>query len=99
MHGKVALVTDGGSGIGAGIARVLAASGGRVAVADLNQDAAAAVAADLSGLGVRLDVTDRASTDAAVSRVEAELGAYLASDVAANITGEALNVSGGQQMH
>jgi meso-butanediol dehydrogenase / (S,S)-butanediol dehydrogenase / diacetyl reductase len=74
MHGKVALVTGGGSGIGAGIARVLAASGGRVAVADLNEDAAAAVAADLSGLGVRLDVTDRASTDAAVSRVEAELG-------------------------
>jgi meso-butanediol dehydrogenase / (S,S)-butanediol dehydrogenase / diacetyl reductase len=74
MHGKVALVTGGGSGIGAGIARVLAASGGRVAVADLNEDAAAAVAADLSGLGVRLDVTDRTSTDAAVSRVEAELG-------------------------
>ena len=74
MHGKVALVTGGGSGIGAGIARVLAATGGRVAVADLDEDAASAVAADLSGLGVRLDVTDRASTDAAVSRVEAELG-------------------------
>ena len=74
MHGKVALVTGGGSGIGAGIARVLAATGDRVAVADLDEDTAAAVAADLSGLGVRLDVTDRASTDAAVSRVEAELG-------------------------
>ena len=74
MHGKVALVTGGGSGIGAGIARVLAATGGRVAVADLDEDAASAVAADLSGLGVHLDVTDRVSTDAAVSRVEAGLG-------------------------
>ena len=74
MHGRVALITGGGSGIGAGIARVLSAAGARVAVADLNEDAAAAVAADLPGLGVHLDVTDRANTDAAVSRVEAELG-------------------------
>ena len=74
MHGRVALITGGGSGIGAGIARVLSAAGARVAVADLNADAAAAVAADLPGLGVHLDVTDRANTDAAVSRVEAELG-------------------------
>ncbi len=74
MHGRVALVTGGGSGIGAGIARVLSAAGARVVVADVNEDAASAVAADLPGLGVHLDVTDRASTDAAVSRVEAELG-------------------------
>jgi NAD(P)-dependent dehydrogenase (short-subunit alcohol dehydrogenase family) len=74
VHGRVALITGGGSGIGAGIARVLSAAGARVAVADLNEDAAAAVAADLPGLGVHLDVTDRANTDAAVSRVEAELG-------------------------
>jgi NAD(P)-dependent dehydrogenase (short-subunit alcohol dehydrogenase family) len=47
-----------------------------VAVGDLNGDAAQAVAAGLpgAGLGVRLDVTDRDSTDTAVSRVEAELG-------------------------
>jgi meso-butanediol dehydrogenase / (S,S)-butanediol dehydrogenase / diacetyl reductase len=73
VRDKVALVTGGASGIGAGIARVLAAAGARVAVADLNEDAAAA-AAGLSGLGVHLDVTDRASTDAAVTRVEQQLG-------------------------
>jgi NAD(P)-dependent dehydrogenase (short-subunit alcohol dehydrogenase family) len=70
LDGKVALVTGGASGIGAGIARVLAAAGARVAVGDL--DAAGASAA--GGLGVRLDVTDRSSVDEAVTRVEQELG-------------------------
>ena len=46
------------------------------------RDKVTLVTGGASGTGVHLDVTDRASTDAA-----------------ANITGEALNVSGGQQMH
>ena len=77
LSGKVALVTGGASGIGAGIARVLASRGARVAIGDLDARSAAAVAAGLdggSGLGLRLDVTDRASTSAAVSRVEELLG-------------------------
>ena len=76
LSGKVALVTGGASGIGAGIARVLASRGARVAIGDLNAPAAAAAAAALpgEGLGLRLDVTDRASTSAAVAAVEKRLG-------------------------
>jgi len=70
LDGKVALVTGGASGIGAGIARVLAAAGARVAVGDLDVEGASAA----GGLGVRLDVTDRGSVDEAVTRVEQEFG-------------------------
>ena len=77
LSGKVALVTGGASGIGTGIARVLASRGAKVAIGDLDERSAATVAAGLdggSGLGLRLDVTDRASTSAAVDRVEELLG-------------------------
>jgi NAD(P)-dependent dehydrogenase (short-subunit alcohol dehydrogenase family) len=77
LAGRVALVTGGASGIGAGIARVLAAAGARVAIGDLDADAAAfGDGGELpgAGLGVRLDVTDRDSTDQAVTRAERELG-------------------------
>jgi len=77
LAGKVALVTGGASGIGAGIARVLTSRGAKVAIGDVDAAAAAATAADLpggGGLGLRLDVTDRASTSAAVGQVEERLG-------------------------
>jgi len=76
LSGKVALVTGGASGIGTGIARILAARGARVAIGDLDARAAAGIAAGLPGaLGLRLDVTDRASISAAVDQVEERLGA------------------------
>jgi NAD(P)-dependent dehydrogenase (short-subunit alcohol dehydrogenase family) len=78
LAGQVALVTGGASGIGAGIARVLAGAGAKVAIGDLDGAAASSVASGLPGpgpcLGVALDVTDRALVDAAVSRIEADLG-------------------------
>ncbi len=77
LSGKVALVTGGASGIGAGIASVLAGRGAKVAIGDLDERAAASVAAGLYGgnsLGLRLDVTDRASTSTALDQVEELLG-------------------------
>jgi NAD(P)-dependent dehydrogenase (short-subunit alcohol dehydrogenase family) len=86
LSGKVALVTGGASGIGAGIARVLARRGAVVAIGDLDARAAAEVAAGLpgGGLGLWLDVTDRASTSAAVAQVEERLGSV---DVLVNNAG------------
>ena len=70
----VALVTGGGRGIGANIARDLTAAGMRVAVGARSLDQIEAVAAEMGGLAVELDVTDRASVENAVARTESELG-------------------------
>jgi NAD(P)-dependent dehydrogenase (short-subunit alcohol dehydrogenase family) len=66
----VHVVTGGGSGIGAGVCRALAAAGARVVVLDRNLEAAEAVAAEVDGTARELDVTD----EAAVERVYADLG-------------------------
>ena len=66
----VHVVTGGGSGIGAGVSRELAAGGASVVVLDRNLDAAEAVAEEVGGTARQLDVTD----EDAVERVYAELG-------------------------
>ncbi|HEY1689166.1 MAG TPA: SDR family oxidoreductase [Solirubrobacteraceae bacterium] len=76
---RVALVTGGGGGIGAAVCEALVANGRAVAVADLNVQAAEAVAEKLRGAGgkalaVELDVTDATSVRAAVETVSADLG-------------------------
>ena len=67
---RIAFVTGGGSGIGKAIARRLAAEGACVVVADIAEDAARAVAAEIGGpdvaIGVRADVTDEAQVSAAI---------------------------------
>ena len=67
--GRVALVTGGGSGIGAATAELLRTSGARVAVLDLQLDG---LGDDV--LGVQCDVTRSEEVDRSVDRVESELG-------------------------
>jgi 3-oxoacyl-[acyl-carrier protein] reductase len=75
LDGRVAAVTGGASGIGEAICIRLAEEGAKVAVLDLNLSGAR-LTADLAGGGIalELDVCDSAAVDAAVDRVEAELG-------------------------
>ncbi len=67
LAGRIALVTGAGSGIGKAIAQRLAAEGACVAIADLNGDAAAQVAAEIGGTAVTADVTDASAVQAAVN--------------------------------
>ncbi len=84
LTGKTIIVTGGGSGIGAGIGRGLAAEGANVVLADLNLAAAQSVADEIAGAGgvasaVEVDITDRAAVAAGIAQaVEAygRLDAY-----------------------
>jgi 3-oxoacyl-[acyl-carrier protein] reductase len=84
LEGKTAIVTGGGSGFGAGIARVFAREGARVMVADINAGAAEAVAAEVGGIGQEVDVADGASV-AAMTR--AALNAWGRIDILVNNAG------------
>jgi len=66
IAGKAFIVTGGASGLGEGTARMLAAAGGRVVVADMQADKGAAVAREIGGVFVRCDVTQEADGEAAV---------------------------------
>jgi 3-oxoacyl-[acyl-carrier protein] reductase len=74
LSGQVALVTGGGRGIGANIARELAGAGARVAVSARSKDQVDAVAREIGGLSVLADVSDRDSVEAMVEEVESALG-------------------------
>ena len=77
LDGKLALITGGGSGIGEGIARAMAAAGARVIVADVNADGAARVAASIGedAAWYALNVTDRAACDALAATIRRDIGA------------------------
>ena len=68
IEGHSAVVTGGGSGMGAETARRLAAAGARVAVLDLDDTAAGTVAAEVGGLGIACDVSDASAVENAVAR-------------------------------
>lgn len=74
IDGQVALVTGGGSGLGAATARVLAGRGARVAVLDYDGARAQAVADELGGLALQCDVGDNAQVGAAFERLQAHFG-------------------------
>jgi len=74
LDGQVALVTGGGRGIGANIARELAAAGARVAVSARSRDEVESVAQEVGGLAVVADVSKRDEVEAMVAEVESGLG-------------------------
>ena len=84
LQDKVAVVTGGASGFGAGIVRKFAEEGARVVVADLNVNGAHEIAAEVKGLAIHVDVADGASVAA---MVDATLGAYGRLDILVNNAG------------
>ncbi len=75
ISGAAAIVTGGGSGLGRATAEALAAKGARVAVLDLNPNAAEETAKAIGGVALVGDVADGASAMAALARAEAAHGA------------------------
>ena len=71
LNGTAAIVSGGASGLGQATARMLAAAGATVLIADLDQDGGERVASEVHGLFARTDVSDEASVQAAVDAAAA----------------------------
>ena len=67
LQGQAAIVTGGASGLGAATAKMLAEAGARVAVLDINGEAAEARAAEIGGIGIACDVAGADSASAAIA--------------------------------
>ena len=79
LENKTAVITGAASGIGKEIAKLFAREGATVVIADLNQAAAEATAAEIGGpeqraLGVGMDVTNEAQVDAGMAKAAALFG-------------------------
>ena len=78
IENKIAVVTGAASGIGLEIAKTFVREGAKVAIADLNLDAANKTAADLGGdavaIGVAMDVSNEAQVDAGMDAVAQKFG-------------------------
>ncbi|WP_018719123.1 glucose 1-dehydrogenase [Arhodomonas aquaeolei] len=78
MKDRIAVVTGAASGFGAEIARVFAREGAKVVVADLNEEGAKAVAAEIgdSAIGVRADVANRTDVKAMIDTAVERFGGF-----------------------
>lgn len=74
IQGHTAVVSGGGSGLGAETARHLARAGAKVCVLDINAGHARAVAAEIGGLATACDVADARSTETALAEAASKLG-------------------------
>jgi NAD(P)-dependent dehydrogenase (short-subunit alcohol dehydrogenase family) len=68
VKGQAAIITGGGSGLGEATARALTAAGAKVALFDVVEDAAQRVASEIGGVACACDVTEEASTQAAIAK-------------------------------
>ncbi|MFT5011391.1 MAG: NAD(P)-dependent dehydrogenase (short-subunit alcohol dehydrogenase family) [Planctomycetaceae bacterium] len=91
LTGKVAHVTGGAKGIGEAICRALAMAGAKVMVSDVNYEGAKAVADDIGGSAMLLDVTDRQAVDQAMEGTAEELGSL---DILVNNAGVYIGFGG-----
>jgi len=82
IRGAAAIVTGGGSGLGAATARMLGAAGGKVAVLDVNDKAAAEVVIDVNGIAIWCDVTDSAAAEKALAKARPITGLRASSSIA-----------------
>ena len=74
--GKHALITGGGTGIGAATARALAAEGAKVSLLGRRREPLEAVAAEIGATAIACDVTDRAATEAAYAEARRANGPF-----------------------
>jgi NAD(P)-dependent dehydrogenase (short-subunit alcohol dehydrogenase family) len=96
VKGKVAIITGGASGIGAACARVLAAEGAAVVIADLSEEAGETLCGEIVGIGgqamfLRLDVASEADWQSAVAET---IKRFARLDILVNNAG----VAGGQDL-
>lgn len=70
LNGIAALVTGGGSGLGAATARALTEGGAKVALLDFNEEGAKAVASEIGGLAIKCDVSSAEDGERAVEEAE-----------------------------
>ncbi|HEY1440185.1 MAG TPA: 3-oxoacyl-ACP reductase [Mycobacterium sp.] len=84
LAGRVAVVTGGGGGIGLAAARRMHAEGATIVVGDLDREAGAAAADDVSGLFVAVDVSDQ---DAVNALFDTAADTYGSVDIAFNNAG------------